>query len=103
VAAVRNFCFAIAFLFVLCRLFTGIVYEYQDPTAYYVIKHTPSFAIEQEGSPTKPIASQFTVIYGDEMEVLFRDQYVALMRWAFGIAGGFLIIAFIAGLRMRLH
>lgn len=102
-AVVGNFCLTLAALFVLFRLFTGIVYEYHDPTAYYVIKHSPSLAIEQEGSPTKPVASQFTVIYGDETEVVFRDEYVALMRWAILISGGLVIIAVIGRVRMRLH
>ena len=97
----RNVFLALALIFCSTRLFTGVVYESDDPTAAYVLKHGPSLFIEKENFAAAPIQDQFTVIYSDENQLLFEDQYDFLMQWAFGFAAMFLILAYLSG-RKRL-
>ncbi len=68
------------------RLFTGIVYEYDDPTTYLVIKHRPSFEVVQRNAADTPILSRFTIIDGGENELAYQRSYTFLMNWAFGMA-----------------
>ncbi len=72
--------------FVAARLLTGIVYEHDDPTAYLVLKHTPSLTIVQDNT-SAPVATRFSVLDGDENQLFYQDGYVLAMRWAFAVAG----------------
>jgi hypothetical protein len=74
--------FALALGLALARLFTGIVYEYDDPTSYFVVKHRPSLDIIQENSASTPIQQQFLVLDADENELLYQPLYVFIMKWA---------------------
>jgi hypothetical protein len=93
----RNVCLTAALIFLCARLFTGVVYESDDPTAAYVLKHEPSLFIEHENFLAVPMQDQFTILYSDENELLFEDQYDFLMQWAFGFAALFLVLAYLFG------
>jgi hypothetical protein len=75
-----------AVLLPAARLFTGIVYEFDDPTTYLVLKHRPSLAVVQENAADTPMRQRFTIIDGGENELGYQSGYTFLMRWAFGIA-----------------
>jgi hypothetical protein len=86
-AIVRCVLLLFAALMVAARLFTGIVYEYDDPTTYLVLKHRPSFTIVQENMAQIPLRQRFSVIDGDENELAYQPAYTFLMDWAFALAG----------------
>lgn len=64
------------------RLLTGIVYEYEDPTTYLVLKRSPGLAIEQDNTAADPVRSRFVVLDADENELAYQAIYIALMRAA---------------------
>jgi hypothetical protein len=85
-AVVRYALLVIALLIVAVRLFTGVVYEYDDPTTYLVLKHSPSLQIVQENVADRPVRARFTVIDGDENELVYQRAYTVFMHWAFLLA-----------------
>jgi hypothetical protein len=91
----RNIFLAFALLIFVSRFFTGIVYEYGDPTTYLVLKHTPSLVIEQENRSDRPVRDRFTIIDADENELLYQTGYTFIMEWAFGIIAVSLGLAWI--------
>jgi hypothetical protein len=72
---------ALALILGLMRIFTGIVYEYDDPTTYFVVKKVPSLMIVQTNRPETPVEKRFLVLDGDENELVYQTVYVAAMRW----------------------
>jgi hypothetical protein len=72
---------------VAARLLTGIVYEYDDPTTYLVLKHWPSLTVVQENMAKTPLRQRFSVIDGGENELAYQPAYTFLMDWAFAFAG----------------
>ena len=85
-ATLRYMLLLFAIFLPAARLFTGIVYEYEDPTTYLVIKHWPSLAIVQRNAADTPMLTRFTIIDGGENELAYQPGYTFLMNWAFGIA-----------------
>jgi hypothetical protein len=94
-AALRNICLLLALLLLATRLFTGIVYEHEDPTTYLVLKHAPSFVIAQQNHADTPVRQHFTIIDGGENELAYQGLYTFLMRWAFGVCAVGLGLAYV--------
>jgi hypothetical protein len=87
IAFIRHGLLVFAALLVAARLLTGIVYEYDDPTTYLVLKHWPSPTVVQENLAQTPLRQRFSVIDGGENELAYQPAYTFLMNWAFAFAG----------------
>ncbi|MEI9983521.1 MAG: hypothetical protein WDN69_10120 [Aliidongia sp.] len=61
------------------RLCTGLVNAYDENTTYFVIKTTPSVKILRQETPDNPVTEDI-LVYADEFQVPFGDEYMALMR-----------------------
>ncbi len=92
---------ALAVLFVAARLFTGIVYERDDPTTYLVLKHAPSLAIAQENAADTPMRERFTILDGGENELAYQPAYEAAMGAAPWIAAGCALLVLLPRGRRR--
>ncbi len=85
-AVLRTALLLLAILLLSARLFTGIVYEYDDPTTYLVLKHHPSLTILQQNAANTPLHQRFSVIDGGENELPYQAIYITLMGSAFYVA-----------------
>ena len=94
-SALRILLVAAAVGLIAARLLTGIVYEHDDPTTYLVLKHAPSLTIVQENTAA-PVRGRFSVIDGDENQLVYQSGYVLAMRWSFAIAGLLVVAAMLA-------
>ncbi len=63
------------------RLFTGIVYLSDEPTALLVLKRSPAAWIERPEAEDRPVSKQI-VLDREEPRLVYDGLYVPLMRSA---------------------
>ncbi len=63
------------------RLFTGIIYLSDEPTALLVLKRSPATWIERPEAEDRPSSEQ-TVLDREEPRLVYEGLYVPLMRSA---------------------
>ena len=63
------------------RLFTGVIYLADEPTALLVLKRGPALWIERPESQDRPFAEQIA-LDREEPDLVYGGLYVALMRMA---------------------
>ena len=76
-----------AVLLLALRLFTGIVYEWDDPTTYLVLKHVPAVFVTAHNTAERQVRDDFTVLMEDENALVGQDGYEWLMQWSPALAG----------------
>ncbi len=91
----------LAILLVAARLFTGVVYEFDDPTVYLVMKRAPGWTVVQTNTAQAPVRARFVVLDGDENELVYQSVYEGLMRAAVPLAVGACGLAWLMGRRRR--
>lgn len=91
----------LAVVVVAARLFTGIVYEQDDPTAYLVLKPSPSLTTVEQNAADGPVPARFWILDGADNELGCEKLYLPAMRYAFAIAAVLVGLAWIAGPRRR--
>lgn len=64
---------------VAIRLFTGIVYAYDEDTSFLIVKQQPSWTIERKETPDRPVLKEI-ILDSDEIQVAFGDEYISLMK-----------------------
>ncbi len=72
----------VAVMLVGARLFTGIVYEQDDPTTYLVLRSHPSLVIVQTNAADSSVPTQFTILDESENLLGYDDAYVGAMQGA---------------------
>ena len=78
----------LAILLMAARLFTGTVFEFDEPTSYFVLKHAPSLAIMADNTADRRVRDDYTVLDSEENELVYERAYVWLMQWAPVLAAG---------------
>jgi hypothetical protein len=99
-AACRNGVWLMAVALLAMRLMTGIVYENDAPDSAYVLKHRPALFVELKNESAIPMQNQFMILYSDENELFFEDEYVCMMRLAF-VLSALLVLSGLACHRYR--
>ncbi len=98
---VRWWLLGLAILLVAARMFTGVVYEFDDPTTYLVLKRSPGWAVVQTNTAHDAVRGRFVVLDGDENALVYQAPYVWLMRAGVPLALGACGVAWVAGRRRR--
>lgn len=86
----RPFAYALLALSLLigcARLFTGVIYLSDEPTAVLVLKQAPAVWIERPEAWDHPIPEQI-VLDREEPSLFYGDIYLSLMRAAVVLAPG---------------
>ncbi len=91
----------LATLLVAARLFTGLVYEFDEPTTYLVLKCSPGWAVEQKNTAQDRVSTRFIVLDSEENALGYETPYLWLMRAALPLAAGTCVLAWVAGRRRR--
>jgi len=72
---------ALSLLIGCARLFTGVIYLSDEPTAVLVLKRAPAMWIERPEAQDRPISEQI-VLDREEPSLFYNEIYLLLMRAA---------------------
>lgn len=81
----------LALLLGASRLFTGIVYAGDEPTAYLVLKHAPDIRIERPEADGLPIGRE-VILDTEEPSLVYGWLYIETMR-AVPVLDGLMLVA----------